>query len=305
MPRKQVSQRTLVSVMRALRDHVSAAQRHDYSELEEPPNIGELLYEHGFPHWFVTHSRSQYGFDWGKILPAVRSTHFFFPHNTYFGRPGSNITDQRYLSQQDAALLSEGLLNRLAAFAAMLPEGEAVQRSLELDGFRVVKDPTSEGGHPKLVPFDSVTSEQEEEERVASLVRQSVLKNSTVILQHIRDARELFLQQKDHPSIGQARNFVQALLDGIGDETNSHGGHAVGYPGGTANRLNYLEQVGFFTTDEKTAVGAAWGFLCAGTHPGIPSRDEARIALILSLEFGVMLLLKFSNWKQNGFRKFS
>ena len=59
-------------------------------------------------------------------------------------------------------------------------------------------------------------------------------------------ARDLFLQQKDHPSIGEARNFVQALLDGIGDETNSHGGHAVGYPGGTANRLNYLEQVGLW-----------------------------------------------------------
>jgi hypothetical protein len=38
---------------------------------------------------------------------------------------------------------------------------------------------------------------------------------------------------------------------------------------------------------------------------GIPSRDEARIALILSLEFGVMLLLKLSNWKANGFRTFS
>jgi hypothetical protein len=280
--------------MRALRDHGSSTT----DEFEEPPNIGDLLYEHDFPDWFVIHSRSQYNFDWREILPAVRNTQFFFPHN-YFAAPGANITGQPYLSKQDAESLGEGLLQRLAALVATLPEGEAVGRSLELDGFQV------DGKNLRLVPFDSVTSEQEEEERVASLVNQSGLQNSTVVLRHIGDARELFLQQKDHPSIGEARNFVQALIDGISAETHAHGGHSIGYPGGTANRLKYLEDVGFFTADEKTAVGAAWGFLSAGTHPGIPSRDEARIALILSLEFGVVLLLKFSNWRANGFRTFS
>jgi len=291
MPRL-VSQKTLVSVMRALRDHGTAAH-----ELEEPPDLGELLYENDFPDWFVTHSRSQYSFDWKQILPAVRNTQFFFPH-IYFGGPGTNITGKQYLGKDEAAAIGEWLLQRLAALASTLPEGEAVARSLELDGFQVDQK------NLQLVPLDSVTSEREEEERVVSLVNQSGLGNSAVILKHLQDARDLFLQQKDHPSIGEARNFVQALLDGIGDETSSHGGHSVGFPGGTANRLNYLEQVGFFTTDEKTAVGAAWGFLSAGNHPGIPSRDEARIALILSLEFGLMLLLKFSNWKANAYRGF-
>jgi hypothetical protein len=280
-------------MMRALREHGTAAH-----ELEEPPDIGELLYENDFPDWFVIHSRSQYQFDWNQILPAVRNTQFFFPH-TYFGGPGANVTGQPYLSKQEADSLGEDLLRRLAALAATLPEGEAIGRSLELDGFRVDEK------NLRLAPFDSVTSEREEEERVASLVSQSGLQNSAVILQHLGDARDLFVQQKDHPSIGEARNLVQALIEGISSETHLHGGHSIGYPGGTANRLNYLEQVGFLTTDEKTAVGSAWGFLSAGTHPGIPSRDEARIALILSLEFGVMLLLKFSNWKANGFRAFS
>ncbi len=83
---KILSQRTPVAVMRALREHGTAAH-----ELEEPPDIGELLYENDFPEWFVTHSRSQYQFDWMRILPAVRNTQFFFPH-TYFGGPGTNIT---------------------------------------------------------------------------------------------------------------------------------------------------------------------------------------------------------------------
>ena len=293
MPSKLVSQRTLVSVKRALREYGTSVH-----ELEEPPDLGELLYENDFPDWFVTHSRSQYSFDWMQVLPALRNTQFFFPH-TYFGGPGANITGKPYLGKDEAAAMGESLVQRLAALASKLPGGGDVAPSFELDGFQVDQK------NLQLVPLDSVTSEREEEERVVSLVNQSSLGNSAVILKHLQDARDLFLQQKDHPSIGEARNFVQALLDGIGDETNSHGGHSIGFPGGTANRLNYLEQVGFFTTDEKTAVGAAWGFLSAGNHPGIPSRDEARIALILSLEFGLMLLLKFSNWKANAYRSFS
>jgi hypothetical protein len=290
---KQLSQRSLVAVTRALREYV-----YPHHELERGPDVGELLYENDFPHWFVTHARSEYGLDWGQILPAVRNTQFFFPH-TYFGGPGTNITDEPYLSKEDAVKLGEYLLQRLAALVATLPEGEQVARSLELDGFQPDRQ------NLRLISSAAVTSDRQEEERVTSLVQQSGLQNSAIILQHLRDARDLFLQQKDHPSIGEARNLVQSLIDGIGDETNAHGRHALGYPSGTKNRWEYLRDVGFLTLDEMTAVGAAWGFLSSGNHPGIPSRDEARIALILTLEFGVMLLLKFVNWKANGFQRFS
>lgn len=238
MPPKQVSQRTLVSVMRALREYGTPVH-----ELEGPPDPGELLYENDFPDWFVTHSRSQYSFDWAEILPAVRNTQFFFPH-TYFGGPGTNITDRPHLSKGDAAVIGETLLQRLAALSTTPSQGDAVERSLELDGFQADKK------NLRLVPLDSIASESEEEERVVSLVKQSGLGNSTVALTHLRDARELFLQRKDHSSIGEARNFVQTLVDGITDDTNTHGGQSVGYPSGTANRLNYLQQVGFFTADE-------------------------------------------------------
>jgi hypothetical protein len=158
--------------MRALREHGTATDEYGWGA----PDLGELLYGNEFPHWFVTHSRNQYGFDWKEILLAVRNTHFFFPQNTYFRGPGANITDQRYLGKDDAAVLGEWLLRRLAALASTLPEGQDVARSLELDGFQV--DPKN----LQLVPLDSVTSEREEEERVVSLVKQSGLGNSTVIL---------------------------------------------------------------------------------------------------------------------------
>ena len=201
MPHKFVSQRTLVTVMRALRDHGTAAD-----ELEEPPNFVELLYANDFPDWFVIHARSEYSFDWREILPAVRNTRFFFPH-TYFGGPGANITGKQYLSKEEAAETGEWLLQRLAALASTLPEGEEVQRSLELDGFQVDQKSL------RLMQLDSVTSQREEEERVVALVNQSGLPDSAVILRHLRDARDHFVQQKDHSSIGEARNFVQPLLD--------------------------------------------------------------------------------------------
>ena len=284
MSEKVLSQRTLVAVMRSLGAYGSI--------------MVELLYEHDFPEWFIKHADTHYHFDWQDIIMDIRSTQFFFPHD-HFGRPGESITDQPDLSQGEAQVIGEACLGRLAALASTLPDGEPVSRSLQLDGFDVNKQQL------ELVPIDSVTSEREEEDRVTFLVDKSGLTNATIILKHIQDARELFLQGKDHPATGEARDFIQVLIDSISADTDAHGGHFVGYPRGTANRLKYLEDVGFLTADEKAAFGSAWGFLAAGTHPGIPSRDEARIGLILSLEFGVVLLLKFANWKANGFERFS
>jgi hypothetical protein len=45
----------------------------------------------------------------------------------------------------------------------------------------------------------------------------------------------------------------------------------------------------------------AWGSLSAGAHPGVPEREQARIGLILALEFGQLLLVKFTNWKANAY----
>jgi hypothetical protein len=50
---------------------------------------------------------------------------------------------------------------------------------------------------------------------------------------------------------------------------------------------------------------ALTGQLGPGTHPGVPDRDEARIGLILALDFGQLLLLKFGKWKKNAYKSFS
>jgi len=71
--------------------------------------------------------------------------------------------------------------------------------------------------------------------------------------------------------------------------------------GGTTNRIEYLRNVGFFTPDEQAALNSAWGSLSAGAHPGVPEREQARIGLTLALEFGQLLLMKFTNWKANAY----
>jgi hypothetical protein len=279
--------------MRALQEFGSAGDGAG-----QPPDLTTFFYEHDFPDWFITHARSQYSFDWRLIIPNLRNTRFIFTHG-YFDSPGANITGTPYLSKAEALTTGETLIEHLTALAATLPQGEAVRRSLELEGFRV------NVGRLTIEAAESVVNEQQEENRLVDLVRQGHLQNEAVILKHLADAQELFVQGKDHPSIGESRSLIEALVGDISAATHASGAHSLGYPAGMANRLQYLQDVGFFTPDEKTAFGAAWGFLSAGSHPGIPSRDEARIGLILSLEFGQVLLLKFANWAANAFAFFS
>jgi hypothetical protein len=273
--------------MRALREFGSA---HD--------DLTTFFYEHNFPDWFIRHARGQYSFDWREIIPALRNTRFIFTEG-YFDSPGANITDRPYLSKAEAVSTGETLIEHLTALAATLPQGEAVRRSLELEGLRANATKLT------IELAESVVNEQQEENLLVGLVKRCRLPNEAVILRHLSDAQELFVQGKDHPSIGESRNLIQALVDDISAATHASGAYSLGYPAGMANRLQYLQDVRFFTPDEKTAFGAAWGFLSAGSHPGISSRDEARIGLILSLEFGQVMLLKFANWVANGFSGFS
>ena len=107
----------------------------------------------------------------------------------------------------------------------------------------------------------------------------------STVLKHIADAHSLYTDGKWHPSLNESRNLIQALIDGISMETGKHGNHSMGLPGGTANRIDFLFNVGFLTSDEKAALTAGWGSLSAGSHPGVPEREQARIGLVLALEF--------------------
>jgi hypothetical protein len=279
----KLSQRTLVRMMSAL-STVPLVRRFQF------------LYEQEFPAWFCSHARNYYHFNWERILVALRNIEFLF----HFGT-GASVIDGRYLNPKEAEEIAEMLIQKLAAMAACLPAyGGLVENSLQLDGYAVDKN------RVVLVPLEGPVSAQEEEDALITLLRTSRLPNAATVEKHIKDANDLFVQGKPHASLNESRNMLQALIDGISAETHRNGGHpTVALPGGTAKRIQYLQDVGFLTADERVAFGSAWGALSAGSHPGVPAREEARIGLVLALEFGQLLLLKCANWSKNGYKSFS
>jgi hypothetical protein len=261
-------------------------------------NYGELLYEKDFPDWFVIQA-AQRGWDWVSILLALRRGGFFFVRTTAGFRQSIVPDHEHSLTDDEAKLFGEGLIRKLAAFACTLPASESLMRSLQLDGFEVNKEKL------KLVPLEGPVSAAEEEDRLTRLVKISGIPDSATILRHIADAQSLYSEGKDHPSLNESRSLIQALIDGISTETDTHGKHKTKLPGGTGPRIEFLTKVGFFTADEQAAFNSAWGSLSAGSHPGVPDSDQARIGLVLAFEFGQLLLLKFANWRSNGYKKFS
>jgi hypothetical protein len=66
-----------------------------------------------------------------------------------------------------------------------------------------------------------------------------------------------------------------------------------------------LKTTSFLSDDEEAAFKSGWGALSAGSHPGVPEREQARITLILALEFAQLLLIKFTNWRANAYCRFA
>jgi hypothetical protein len=155
------------------------------------------------------------------------------------------------------------------------------------------------------VPLEGPVSAREEEDTLARLVQESGMPDIPKVLKHVSDAHFLYLDGNYGSSLNESRSLIQALIDAISIEADKHGTHSTKLPDGTANRIDYLTEISFLTVDEKTALSSAWGSLCAGSHPGVPEREQARIGLVLTLEFGQLLLLKLANWTIHAYRAFA
>jgi hypothetical protein len=282
---KQVSQRTIIEIKKVL------SQNHRANSDE--------LYANDFPDWFVFQVQNQFLWDWSSILVNLRRGAFFYSNSPYATPGEAIIPEQRFLEPERAKFLGEHFIQKLAAFACPLASTDSLIRSIQLDGFDV------DTAKLRLIPLEGPVSVQQEADRLSSLVNNCGLPNPDVVLKHIQDAQSLYADGKDHPSLGESRNIIQSLIDGISTGTATHGRHTTKLPGGTSNRIDYLAQVGFLTSDEKAAFNSAWGTLSAGSHPGVPEREQARIGLTLGLEFGQLLMMKLANWKKNAYQKFS
>jgi hypothetical protein len=172
---------------------------------------------------------------------------------------------------------------------------ENLLASLTLDGFSLV------GG--KFVPSDSAVIDQAAEATLLQhLIKEASFPQESLILAHYEQAEELFVDQKWHPAIGEWRNFFQAVIHDIVEITGHNRSDVKKSDGTMRDDLRFLLQTGFFNQDEWTIVGAVWGFLSAGSHPGISLPHQARMAMIQALCFGQVLSSKYLVWRDNSFK---
>jgi hypothetical protein len=305
----QLSRRTLTRLLEVI-DSINAAfegvarrasehARTNYIHGEATWKQWErILFEHEVPDFVLDHAGSQYQFDWDRMVRDLATGAFFY---TQYGP----IVQEAELPRDQYALFGNLLLGHLAAIVVKgefgptgpMPGGlktDALIRSLEHDGYAV------DTRKVLLVKAEGPVSHEEEESRLAELLGRSGLPNIATSKKHLKDAVDQYVDgTKDHSSLGESRTLLQSLLDDISTTIDKTGLTSnVKLPGGTANRLDYMEKIGLFSSDERAAFGAAWGFLSAGSHPGLPPREQARIGLVLSMEFCQMLLFKWQHWRQ-------
>jgi hypothetical protein len=253
----------------------------------------ELLYEHNFPNCVIDRAE-EYAFNFQKILRYMQNGQFFFPT----GPNGPAISGEMG-SEEDGIQWGNEAIGKLAAVVVCMGDSADLRLSLERDGYDV------DCANRSLIPLEWAIKIQEEDDRFRQLISSVPFPHKTDILKHLTDATDLFSTPgKEHSSMNESRSLFQLLIDDISEETDRLGGHSTKLPGGTKHRFGYLQKVGFFSSDEQAAFGSAWGALSAGSHPGVPPRDEARIGLILAIEFSQLLVLKFKPWSENKCKSF-
>jgi hypothetical protein len=257
-----LSQRTLGKIIPMLNCLVP-------SHAETFPEIRDFwrtsLFEHGFPQWLIDFVLSKSS-NWSVIVPEL-----------YQGRvmvSGGLVGE--FICRQ--------MLRNLTVLAYECQDRRLkndLRLSLQLDGFEI---------NGQGLQGMGITSVEQEKSRLVSLLKSSKLGRQDVITKHLSDAEELFNQGKHHPAIGEARCAMQAVIDETVIVLEAKVGKKSG--AGTKNRIEFLVQHGFLSSDEQSAYLSAWGFLSSGNHPGLSSEDEGRIGTIICLEFIQILLLK-------------
>jgi hypothetical protein len=178
-------------------------------------------------------------------------------------------------------------------------ELEQLLKSLELDGFRLHQG--------RLIPADTAIFDQPKQ--VSFLIEQikTTKPNSEqTLLHHFSNGEQAYLEGKYDTAVGEWRKFLERLLKDIAEATGRNRADLKK----DATKLTmkdlflYLEETGFLDSDERLAFSSSWAFLSAGAHPGIGNKDQAYLAMVLSLSFGHIALSKFEGWKAHGYKGF-
>jgi hypothetical protein len=231
----------------------------------------QMLFKWGFPPWLIDHAAEK-RYDWTRIIRDLHS-----------GKVAQWIKGMlQYVPQ----VLQESILIKLTAMAMeesdQSVDTEALRLSLLLDGFEM-----SQG---KMLRAEGPVSVTKERSRLITDLEASSFARKRFISKHLEDAEDLFTEGKMHPAMAEARSAFQAGIEDTVSCVQLTVPRRSG--GGLKNQIEFLSRESFFSSDEEQAFLAAWGFLCAGAHPGLPPDEVGRIGLILALEFTQVLLIK-------------
>lgn len=235
------------------------------------------LFEWGFPPWLIDYA-SEANFDWIRIIRDLYGGCVTHKVET------STATTINYVPQ----FLQESMLKRLTAMAMTEDSDESagdrerLRLSLLLDGFEV-----SQG---KMTSVEGPVNIAEEKSRILTNLRASAFARKELIATHLKDAEDHFSDNKMHSAMGAARSALQASIEDTVSLVERKVPRKAG--GGLKNQIEFLAKETFISADEQQAFQAAWGFLSAGAHPGLPPDEVGRIGLVLALEFVQVLLVK-------------
>lgn len=231
----------------------------------------QLLFEYGFSAWLIDHVIER-NFNWTRIIRDLHSGEVIEGHG--------NSSHYVPKDLQQLAL-------RLLTIMGMKESENTMERehlgfSLLLDGLEV--------GDGKLVSIEGPISVTEEKNRVAKNLAASSFARKTLIQKHLKDAEDHFSNGQMHSAMGESRSAFQASIEDTVSLLEKKLSARAG--GGVKNQIEFLAREKLISDDEQQAFLAAWGFLSAGAHPGLPPDEAGRIGFIFGLEFTQVLLLK-------------
>lgn len=246
----ELSQKTLAHVMQVL-DSLLPEDADAFPLLRKYWET--ILFEWGFPDWFIKYAGGS-SYNWTKVI-----------RDLYTGSASA------IAAHHAPGVLQESMLIRLTAMAMtaskQTPAKEQLRRSLQLDGFEV-----NDG---KVQSIQGPVSITEEQNIVLTNLAGSSFAQRDIIKKHLQDAEDHFSAGKMHSVIGESRSAFQAAVEDAVSQVEGKVGRKSG--GGLKNQIEFLTRQGFISSDEESAFLAAWGFLCAGAHPGLPADEAGRI----------------------------
>ena len=167
--------------------------------------------------------------------------------------------------------------------------------ALENDGFILLGE--------QFVSTDSAIDLQEQLTEFERAIERSSHDDKALVRHHLREAERHQAAGQWGPATSEWRHVFEESIRGAWRFTRMNNPNYLSRLEKPPFRdvLNWLEQAGFFTTEERDAIGAGFGFLSIGNHPGIKEKQLAYLSQTLAIPLAYISLLKLNKWNGHSF----